>query len=670
LDNETPNSRSLPAGLQQPGLATGAFVGTPALPLALLLAVAGQWLLMSRPAALLPGLLCYGVAGAVFAVAVRSAEPAPFRATRLPARPTGLGLWGTSLALNLFVVFNVSRSLPPAQNYLLAAAWLTSLALFSWSVLRAAGWHAGAAASRNRLARREWLAIGALMLIALAVRVWDLESHPYAFINDEGEVGKAAVSLLSGQRSDLFHTGWSAQPMWSFVPTALSVAIFGNSAIAVRLVSAVQGALSVVLLYGLAREAFGRSTAVLAALLLLGLAWHIHFSRLGVNNLIDSFLASGVLWLTYRALKHGGLPAYLWAGLGAGMTVYSYLGSRLVLALAAGLLAYVALRQRGYLRAHWRHLLVFALAAGLAAGPMLAFFARNPDMFMARLNAENIIANGWLASQASAPGGQVGALLEQFRRSSLVYVASPAPGNFFNSPRPYLAAPAAVFLVLGMGWALSRIGQPRAMLLLAWFWSVVVLGSTLTVGPPTSQRLIMSAPATALLAAIGLREAARLARQSGVLPARTANLLAVCLACLISLQGVAYYFGPYRSGRYFEDRGNELSYEAARQAARLDGPNQLWLLGHPRVYAVFANFTFLAPAVPVWDFEAPEPDKLAALPQGEGAFFVAVPERAAELLQVAEQLPGGEWFEVPRRSDATEVLYYAYWVGPSEQGIR
>jgi hypothetical protein len=493
------------------------------------------------------------------------------------------------------------------------------------------------------------------------VRTYDLEYHPYSFVNDEGEVGRNALAILDGSVTNLFTSGWAGQPNWSFVPTALSVALLGNTAVAARLVSALQGALGVVFIYFLGREAFDRRTGLLAALALLGLSWHVHFSRLAVANVVDSFFASGVLWLVYRALRRGHLIDYLWAGLASGLTVYSYLGSRLVMALAVALVAFTWLRQGLPLRTHRRHLLVYAGAMIIAAGPQLAYFVRHLDTFMGRLNAEGILRNGWLQRQSAETGlSQASLLLDQFMKSTFVYVTGSAPGHFFNSPRPYLPALAAVFLVLALGYSLWRSAQPRYFMLTAWFWSVVVLGSTLTIGPPSHQRLLMTAPATALLVAIGLREAGRLVERLGFVSARLVLGLTLAVAGLTSLQGVTFYFGEYRTGHYFEDPSNDFSYEVADYASTLGPDYRMYLLGAPSVYSVFGDFAYLAPEVEVVDFNDVTPATVEALPRDKHAFFVAVPSRVEDLQHVAQWLPGGEWQAVARRYQAPEMVYFAY----------
>jgi 4-amino-4-deoxy-L-arabinose transferase-like glycosyltransferase len=640
---------------------------------ALLLAAVGQVLLLATPDQPTWGLLFYAAAVVTLiglTLKIRQpVAPRPFVARQLPRQAPVVGLWFTCLVLGLYAVRQVNRDLPVADRYLLDAAWLASILAYTVSVLRAARWHwPGFVALRDWSVthRRELALIGFLLVAAFAVRAYDLTYHPYSFVNDEGEVGKEALAILNGTRSNFFEAGWSGQPVWSFVPTAISVAVLGHTAVAGRLVSVVEGTLAVFFVYMLARETFDRKTAFLAGAVLVGLAWHIHFSRLGVSNVIDSFFASGVLWLTYRALRRGHLIDYLVAGLAAGLTLYTYLGSRLVLAMAVGIMAYVLVRQRDYFRTHYRHLSVYAGALLVVAGPNLAYFAQHPNEFMGRLNSEGILQNGWLQRQSVTLGRTYfSLLLEQFSHSTLVFIAQNAPGSFFNSPRPYLTALAAIFFVFGLAVSMWRITQPRYLLVCGWFWSVVVFGSTLTLGPPSSQRLIMTAPVAALLVAIGLREVARLAAALRLLTPHMGWIAAVGLVGIISAQGIAFYFGAYRLGHYYEDPSNDFSYEVSTYMETLGPSYHVFLLGDPSVYSGFADFGYLAPDVQVTDFNTVTPATFAGLPRDKGAFFVAIPRRVDDLRLVQQWQPGGTWQEALRRFQAPQQDYFAYQVPPS-----
>src|SRR5579859_1006275 len=590
--------------------------------LSLALALGGQLLLLNQDNPPIFGLVIYAAAAVIFVLALRRVEvaaqsfsigdqPAIARAGRLP-------LWVTTFAFSAMTVQGVlGDASPPALGRLLVAFWLLSILLYVISVLQVSGWTA-------KLDVRAWwqahwrvvLIAAGFGLAAFVVRVYDLQLHPYAFINDEGEVGKEALAILNGQRTNFFDVGWASQPVWAFVPAAISVKLFGNTAFAVRLVSVMQGSLTVSLLYLLGRELFDPAVGVLAATVLIALPLHVHFSRLGVNNVGDAFFSTLLIWLTYRAVRRGSPAAFLVAGLATGAALYTYLGSRLAIALVFGSLAYIVLRRPEFLRRQGRSLVLFAGAALVVALPMAAFFMKTPDQFYARLNTEGILGNGFLQRQAAATGQSYwGVLLDQFSRSTLVYVARPAIAQFFNSPQPYLMSLGAIFFVLGLAYAVWRLEDPRYMTLFAWFWTVVILGSTLTVGPPSSQRLLMTAPPLALMVALGLQKTASLAAHGGLTVPRIGLALAGIVAVVIAAQGLAYYFGPYRTGHYFEDPSNEFSYEVGVKSESLGPTYRVFLLGAPSVYSDFADFGYLAPNIEIIDYNTVTPDTFAALPR-------------------------------------------------------
>lgn len=641
----------------------------------MVLAGLGQWALQTESLSPLYGVGLYLVAGVLFVISLRQIElpspPWPVLVQAPRAAPKR-AFWLTSLGLGVLAMWGVANLNPKSASYIgwfLIAVWLASLALFIGNTLYVAEWRWPTRAEQQtwwRAHQLELLLLAVLGGLALLVRTVQLELVPYAFLNDEGEIGQEAVRILRGEHFTLFEVGWAAQPLLSFMPAVLAVELWGHTAFAIRIVSAMQGALTVVLVYVLGREMFGRATGWLAAGFLLALPWHVHFSRLGVNNVVDSLTSTASLWLVYRAVRRGGWPTYLWAGLVTGLALYVYLGSRLAILLAVGTLGYVALFQRGFLQARFQALLVFAGAMSLAAAPMATFFWRQPDLFFARLNREGIIYGGWLQNQIVNTGqSYVTILLEQFSRSSLVYVARPAIGGFFDSPIPYLTFAMAIFFGLGLAYALGRLGELRYLILGVWFWSVVILGGALTLGPPASQRLLMSAPALALLVAVGLRKSAQLLEHTGWVPARLGLALSAVVVLMAGAQGLSFYFGQYQRNGYFELRGNELSYESRVYTSQLGSQYQLYLLGDPQAYIRFANFSYFAPDLPKTDFNIITPETLAALPYHQGAFFIAIPSRRADLELVAQHRPGGEWIVAHRRHHPTEVLYYAYQLPPA-----
>ncbi len=585
------------------------------------------------------------------------------------ARPRLSPLIWLAFLFALIVALMVPYNNPnPNERWETLIGWLLSMLLFSAGVLKMTGWRPPSwkdLAATIRANRIEIAAVTALVLAALVVRVVDLELLPYAFANDEGWVGVEGRDLISGQIMNFFRVGWSAQPLLSFLPDSLSILLFGNTILAVRLVSAVEGTLTVLFLYLAGREVFGKRAAFLAAGILAALPVHIHFSRTAFNNIIPALFAALLFWLVFRALRTGKVSSYLWAGLAAGFAFYTYLGSRLAILLATGILGYICLIRRQYLRAHLVHLFIFADAFLIVAGPQIAYFVKNPNYFMARVTSDGILQNGWLAQQA-APGraGAVAALADQLEKSTLVYISDGAPYGFYNSPRPYLPPVGAFFLVLGTVFAIIKLRQPAYIALLVWFWSVILLGGMLTTSPPASQRLIMGFPAAAMLVGIGLDQSARFLARLPRIPAPVWTVTAglVVLAC--GIDGLGFYFGEYRQRNYFGDASNELIYESTMLAKQVGPSYQYVLLGAPRVFLDFANYSYLLREYNKVEIGVGDNESLIKDVE-RPSLIVAIPERAGELDAFAREYPGGQRLEISRRFVPGQVLFDAYILPPA-----
>ena len=611
--------------------------------------------------------------GALFAFICTNLEApsylSPFKAI-LPKRTVPpLALWLTNIALSVVLLNSVDLDLPSWTNYLLFGAWLFNILLFCWNILQLQG-----VSLPDRETVKEWwqahrlevLLLALIGLAALMIRVIGLETYPYAFINDESEIGWEGLRILSGESSNFLGLNWFAQPELSFLPVALAIKLFGNTAYAVRLVSAFQGTLAVICVYLLARETFERPVAFFAACLLAALPWHVHFSRLGLPNISDSFFSAAVLWLTYRALRHGRYTDYLLTGLMTGLALYTYVGTRLVVAMAVGVLGYTILRQRDYLQTHLRQLAVFVLAFLIVASPVMLYFSNHVDRFMDQLNAEGLLTNNRLEQFAADRHIQpFDFLLEQVQTSSMAFIALPNKGNYFDTPRAYLSWWAAVFFLLGMAYAFWRFKEIRYMMLLGWFWAPVLIGSALTIGPPSHQRMLSAAPALVIITALGLWKLAQSTQRIIRLPVSLVFIVCTLLVGFTVLQNINLYFvGEFRTEHRFESPNEEFSYEVGMRAQQLGPGYQLLLIGEPDVFPEFANFHYLAPESNVDNFNQVTPENIASLPRDRGLFFAAIPSRADDLKMVAELLPGGQWIEAPYRTK-DEISYYAYILPPS-----
>ena len=515
-----------------------------------------------------------------------------------------------------------------------------------------------------RTHRAEFIGLLFILATAFLLRTISLSSHPYPWSGDEASIGMEARRILNGEITNYFDTGWSSQSNWSFVPTAITEFILGQNIVAVRLVSVLEGTLAVLFVYLTARVLFNPTIGLVAGAFLATLPYNVHFSRIGVNNIVDSLVSSLFFWLMARALKDDDPRFYYTAGVVGALSLYTYAGTRLILILGAVTFLFVIVRQRGYLSSHWKHLFTFAFGLILSIAPQAAFFARHPDIFFGRLGQEGILFNGWLAQRAIETGqSQLDILIDQFTRTTMVFIASPAPGNFFNSPEPYLTILGSILFLFGMGYALAHLFETKYFILLVWFWAVILFGGILTLNPPANTRMLMTAPPVAIFMALGMFKILEYLQKFRIVPKRAAMPAFLAVVLVISYQNINFYMGEYRRNMYFENANGEFAMETGLMANDLREIYTLYFLGSPRIFSGFPTIPFLAPDYPRADLTAEDIATLSLTPDQKVAFF-AIPENQALIEEISQKFPGGERGLIFRKSRPGEILFEYYILAP------
>lgn len=632
-----------------------------ALILSLFLAVIGIVLLRGRAVA--AGAVTISIAMLGFLAASAHFSAASFSRDQLLDLihrwlPITVTLVGT--LLGMFATYEATLPNAPEENGLTSWLWLVGLVCFVgglvWLRWQSPSIHAGLRWIQSH--GLEFSTILAILGLALLARLYALRYYPYPWTFDEAQFGILGRSVLNGSTTDLFSAGWSSIPTLAYYPFALGVAIFGNSILAVRVVSAVAGTLSVLSLYLLARELFDVKVALMSAAFSSTFPLHLQFSRLGLNNIFDLLLVTLVLWLVVRAFRRGKLASFAIAGVASGLTVYASVGGRLVLVLALLAALYICIQERRFARSRVPQLVVFILALLLVIAPLGTYFIQNPTMFNARVNQVGIIQTGWLSHEAATPGKTTASVLwSQFTRSTLVYVAQGSYGLLFSTRQPYLAFAASLFFLLGMALAFQKVLKLPYLLVLAWFWSVIFTGGVLTIDPPASTRQALTAPAVAIFLALGIAGILQVLSQLRIPWRWQAGLGAIALVFLMA-QNAYLYFGAYRSAHVFDDPTAEVAMQAGRELQVLGPKYSMLMFGQPSVSARFPPFEFLAPTnnrLDLSNAQAATLDLSGALP----AVIMGTPNNLEALQEVAARYPGGSWLTVPsqNRSDTLVIAY-------------
>ena len=535
------------------------------------------------------------------------------------------------------------------------------------------------------VSRGTWLEIAtvaALTLLAWLLRATALDSVPYTLGGDEAWHGLLARQALRGEMRNPFVMGYMSMPSFFYWPLGWSLWLMGDGMVGLRLPAALAGTLTVPLFYGLVRSLWGRRTALLSTLFLVSYDYHIHYSRLGANNIWDPLFAVLIFWAVDRGLGKGRQgPVSLWirplilAGLVLGLAFYFYTGARLLPILAAVYAFFVWLQRRraaGTSPGQRRHsaigelirpLAVIGVALAIVAGPILSFALAHPNDWNARVNQIGIIQSGWLAREPGLTGKSTAQILaEQVLRSAGAFHVYIDRTVWYGADRPLLGFLAGILGLLGMVWAAAHWKERRYFMMLIWFWGVIFTGGVLTEGPPSSQRLVMAIPAVCLLVVAGLEACVGLARRLlGARPVSEKLALGLFIVALAT-SNLHYYFVTFiPSHRYGSANGETATMIGHYLQGQAPG-TQVYFLGAPRIYWGFGTMGFLAPQVEGRDIEQPlsgPPD----LPNADrGAVFVFLPDRAGELAWVQAALPNGRAREF--YDDRERLRFVAYEASP------
>ncbi|MFQ5946859.1 MAG: ArnT family glycosyltransferase, partial [Anaerolineae bacterium] len=352
----------------------------------------------------------------------------------------------------------------------------------------------------SRAGLTEILWIAGVTLLALGLRATALSEFPPGMHGDEGELGLLALDISEGTRPlSPFTTGWFRHPTMFHFWQAAAIGLFGKDLVGLRMLSAVVGALSVPLLYLLVRIGFGRLAGLVSASMLAASHLHIHFSRLGINNIESSMLMILTLLLVVLGATKRSLLLWGLAGLAGGYGLYFYFGSQVVPIVALLILVRLAFSRR----ISRQELAGFALGFVLVASPLFLHYWQSPQIVSERVRGVFLLTpknlqhtmSGIDQLEGQSEADVLTVLGIQFQRNLRFFLRDGDASSFYLRDLPAFDPLTATLLWLGMGLALLRPFRLPEFVLLAWFWTVFVTGGMLTRDAPNAPRLLMALPA-------------------------------------------------------------------------------------------------------------------------------------------------------------------------------
>lgn len=363
--------------------------------------------------------------------------------------------------------------------------------------------------------KRVTILLVGIILIAAFFRIWQLDYDPSrapfppmippGLFSDEAMNGNNAHEALrtfsdpEGEGFEIFYPENNGREGLFINLQALSVALLGHTAFALRIVSALFGILTVLALYYFMREyTENQNAALLSAFFLATGFWHVMFSRIGFRAIMAPFFLTAALAALYaawnrRSHKNHSHPILIsvLGGVLFGLGFYSYIAYRAapLLVLPAFYLFFKAARRE---RSGCTLCIpaVFILGAVVVTVPLLLYFGMHPQDFFGRTSQISIFSQ---ENPLGAFALNLGKTIQMF------YFVGDLNWRHNFSGYPLLWWPVAAFFTVGFFEALRK----KYFLLPLWFFVMLLPVAISSEGIPHALRAIIVIPPVFAFAGLG-----------------------------------------------------------------------------------------------------------------------------------------------------------------------
>lgn len=427
-----------------------------------------------------------------------------------------------------------------------------------------------------------WIVLAAIVLLGVFFRFYQLDQLPPGLHPDEAANGQDVFRIFTGDIRPLYATNGPRESLFFFFQAAF-VKLLGNTVLALRMAPALMGVFAIVALYYWGKDWFGQRVGLLAAFFLAVNPWVVIISRDGFRASMTPLMVALVAYFGGRAIKTKKTINFVLAGISLGLGMYTYTAFQLMVAATFGLLVYVILFRRQWLKGMRKQLIAGVMAFAIIAAPLLVYSVTHPEA-AARAGGTSVL------NKELNKGQPLQTLASSVSKTLLQY-------NFYgdNNPRhnvpeqPYLNTFVGIMFLLGILVSLSQIKHARYIAVL-FITAAMMLPAALTAeGLPHGLRSIGSASGVMLLAAIGLSYF--IGRWYAIFPinsfARNIGLALVFL--LLAATATQGYYAYFRAWA-----GSPLSYDAyAEDMVAVAGYTNTNLsgAGAPKTYMVIDGYT-------------------------------------------------------------------------------
>ncbi len=366
-----------------------------------------------------------------------------------------------------------------------------------------------------------------IVILAAVLRLYKLDVVPPGVNRDEASIGITARSLMTNGRDEYgkllplsFESfGDWKMPLYMYLTTAF-VKVFGLSELAVRLPSALAGIASVVALYYLAVFVFAsESTALLAALVLALMPWHIHISRVESEAIVATLCMILGSLAFFSALKKKSVGSLIVSALLFASTYYTYHGNHVSTTLLLLGMAGIFWRDIVKIPSWWKAVTIGAIITGFIL--LIGISADGTKLSGISIFGDPTIVHTKI-EQPRLDHDNPNSFLARIEHNRLTYAVTTIFQNYLTSYGPEflfirgggnnahniqgygnmhpLEAP---LLLLGIIW-LALHSKKKESKFILWWILIGGVAASITKDAPHSNRMLMVVPSFAIAVAAGI----------------------------------------------------------------------------------------------------------------------------------------------------------------------
>ncbi|HNN13238.1 MAG TPA: glycosyltransferase family 39 protein [Anaerolineales bacterium] len=628
-----------------------------------LLAILGQITQVALPFGQRAGaviLMAIGIAIYFFGVLTAKSETASTRieqALLIPGRWLGLQTWQFASLTVALLLSALAHYAAGDMDLMVSpiAGWLAWILAIGFGL--AGSWSKGGfdfRAHRNTFA----IALG-FVIIALPFRILSTNSIPIILNGDEASAGLYALSVLKGTANNPFMAGWYSFPSLYFLIPAAGISLLGQTTAALRVPSAIAGALTVGGVYLSGRAMFDKRTAAIAAIAMVGFHFHIHFSRIGLNNIWDGLffaITTGAAWYAWEKENRN---AYILTGLGLGFSQYFYPSSRVLTGLVIGLIIASGVFDFKKLKRSLPNIVLMSIITTVILLPLAWYYIRYPSQFFAPMDRVSILGD-WLVNEQkirSLPAWKI--LLRQLWLGAESFTFLPLQ-HWYMSETAFLRPLYAGFFLLGLANIVARFKESRSLLFLGWFVLYILLGG-LSESTPAAQRYSAAAPLGMLLFAHGLNETAGIFENLWPSITRYATVFVLAFAITASIADAGFYFNTYtpKTAIQFDHNNGAVAQAVANELRTKPKGTQVLFFGNPDMwFDSIPSIPYLAPQVEGLNMFQPWGALENPVPTSGHLIFIFLPLSSQDKQIIMDTFPNGTLLEFPGVDG--RPLYWSY----------